>query len=102
MLPPIQDSTNPPIARNESQTIEVGGNDAFFHLLLGSVMSDNEHDILTKFLKLKPHIFLYSETEFSYEIILDCYESLHKFGIVCQHGVEFVSFQLQGEAKQWC
>ncbi len=31
--------------------------------------------------------------------ILDCYEMLHKFGIVLQHEVEFLSFQLQGEAK---
>lgn len=36
-----------------------------------------------------------------YEFILDCYERLHKLGIVHQNGVKIVAFQLQGEAKQW-
>ena len=35
------------------------------------------------------------------EFFLDCYERLHKLGIVHQHGVEFVNFELQGEDKQW-
>lgn len=30
---------------------------------------------------------------------IDYYERLHKLGIVHQHGAEFLTFQLQGDAK---
>lgn len=109
MISPTQAPVNPHVANNEPKLVWDRGNDAFFHLLLGSLMTGNERDMLTdnervmltKFLKLKPPIILCSKIEGVYEFIVDLYERLHKFGIIHQHGVESVSFKLQGEANQW-
>ena len=100
MLPFSLVHANSHVSSTAPKTVGNVGIDSFFRPLLGSVMTSNEHDMLTMFLKLKPLIFLGYEIEDAYGFILDCYEKLHKLGIVHQHGVEFVSFQLQGESME--
>lgn len=103
-IPMVQDAqtrSSAPVASTIPKMGGVLGSDSFFRPLLGPVMTDTQHDMQTKFMKLKLPMFYGSESVDAYEFILYCYERLHKLGIVHQHGVEFVTFQLQGEANQW-
>ena len=77
--------SNPPIAITFPKVGGTQGNDALLRLLLGPTMNCNEHEMLIKFLKLKPPMFHGFESEDSFEFILDFYERLLKLGIVHQH-----------------
>ncbi|XP_055814268.1 uncharacterized protein LOC129883677 [Solanum dulcamara] len=90
-----------PFVAADQPTNEVVGTDAFFRPLMSSVITSTEHNMLTKFLNIKHPVFHGTKNEDVYEFILNCYKRLHKLGIVYQHGVEFVTFQLEREAKQW-
>lgn len=43
----------------------------FLCLMLGPIMIMNEHDMLTKFLRMKPHTFIGFEIEDAFEFIVD-------------------------------
>lgn len=85
-------SHNTLTTKNSPRVSITGGKAAFFHPLLGNSMTGSEHEMLTKFLNLKPPVFSGSETEDAYNFILDYHIRLHKWCIVHQHRVDFVSF----------
>ena len=82
MLPSAQIPTNPLVGSTASKMGEMEIMMVFFHPLLGSMMTGNEHDMLTKFLNLKPLVLFGSKTEDAYDFILDFYEKMHKLDIV--------------------
>ena len=65
------------------------------------IMTNDQHELFSKFLKLKPPVFKGAESEDAYDFLVDYHELLHKMGIVERFGVEFVSYQFQGNAKMW-
>ena len=76
--------------------LEIG---TFPCLSTGPIMINDQHELFSKILKLKPPAFKGAESEDAYDFLVDCHELLHKMGIVERFGVEFVSYQFQGNAK---
>ena len=76
--------------------LEIG---MFPRLTTGPIMINDQHELLSKFLKLKPPVFKGAESEDVYDFLVDCHELLHMIGIVERFGVEFVTYQFQGNAK---
>ena len=56
--------------------------DMFPRLTTGSVMTSDQYELFTKFLKLKPPVFKSAESEDAYDFLVDCHELLHKMDIV--------------------
>ncbi|XP_069146932.1 uncharacterized protein [Solanum lycopersicum] len=79
-------------------SLEVG---TFPRLTTGPLMKSDQHELFTKFLKLKPPVFKGAESEDAYDFLVDCLELLHKMDIVEQIVVEFVTYKFQGNAKMW-
>ena len=78
--------------------LEIG---TFPRLTTGPIMTNDQHELFSKFLKLKPPVFKGAESEDAYDFLVYCHELLHKMGIVERFGVEFVTYQFQGNAKMW-
>ena len=60
-------------------------------LTIGPIRTNDQHELFSKFLKLKPPVFNGAESEDAYDFLVDCHELLHKMGIVERFGVEFVT-----------
>ena len=54
--------------------------DTFPRLTTGPIMTNDQHDLFSKFLKLKPPVFKGAESEDAYDFLVDCHELLHKIG----------------------
>lgn len=68
--------------------------EAFPYSILRHIMIKTKHDVLTMFLNMKPPIFIFLKTEKILSSLLLFYERMNTMGIVEQHGVEFLTFQL--------
>ena len=64
----------------------------FPRLTTGSIMTGDQHELFTRFFKLKPPVFKGAESEDAYDFLVDCHELLRKMGIVERFGVEFVTY----------
>ena len=86
------------VAPRMDASLEIG---TFPRLTTGPIMTSDQHELFSKFLKLKPPVFKGSESEDAYDFLVDCHELLHRMGIVKWFGVEFVTYQFQGSTKMW-
>ena len=48
----------------------------FPRLTIGPIMTSDQHELFTKFLKLKPPVFKGAESEDVYDFLVDCHELL--------------------------
>ncbi|TMW95716.1 hypothetical protein EJD97_008446, partial [Solanum chilense] len=71
-------------------SLEIG---MFPRLTTGPIMTNDQHELFSKFLKLKPPVFKGAESEDAYDFLVDYHALLHKMGIVERFGVEFVTYQ---------
>ena len=67
------------VAPRMDASLEIG---TFSRFTTGPIMTSDQHEVFSKFLKLKPPIFKGAESEDAYDFLVDCHELLHKMGIV--------------------
>ena len=93
--PSVFSLPTPPAPRMDA-SLEIG---TFPRLNTGPIMTNDQHELFTMFLKFKPPVFKSAESEHAYDFLVDCHELLYKMGIVEQFGVEFVTYQFQGKCQ---
>ena len=67
------------VAPRMDASLEIG---TFPHLTTGPIMTNIQHELFSKLLKLKPPVFKGAEFEDAYDFLVDCHELLYKMGIV--------------------
>ena len=67
------------VAPRMDASLEIG---TFPRLTTGPIMTNDQHELFSKFLKLKPPVFKGVESEDAYDFLVDCHELLQKMGIV--------------------
>ena len=77
------------VASRMDASLEIG---TFPWLTTGPIMTSDQHELFSKFLKLKPPVFKGFEYGDAYDFLVDCHELLHKMDIVDGFGVEFVTY----------
>ena len=86
------------VAPRMDASLEIG---TFPRLTTSPIMTSDQHELFSKFWKSKTPVFKGAESEDTYDFLVDCHELLHKMVIVERFGVEFVTYQFQGNAKLW-
>ena len=81
-VPEVQHAAT--VAPHMDASLEIG---TFLGLTIGPIITRDQHELVTKFLKLKPPVFKGAESEDAYDFLVDCHELLHKMGIVERFGV---------------
>ena len=76
-VPGVQHATA--VAPRMDASLEIG---MFPRLTTGPTMTSHQHELFSKFLKLKPPVFKGAESVDAYDFLVDCHELLHKMGIV--------------------
>lgn len=70
------------------------------HLVNMFSMTIDEQKMFEKFRLMNPPTYTGDLTEDANEFIVSCHERLHNLGLVESHGVDYITFQMTGSAKQ--
>ena len=88
LAPPMFSAPTPPVSEVQHAATMAPRMDAsldigtFPCLTTGPIMTNDQHELYTKFLKLKPPVFKGAESEDAYDFLVYCHELLHKMDIV--------------------
>lgn len=63
-------------------------------------MTDNEHGLFHKFMKIKPLVLQGTESKNAFKFLIDFHECMYNMDMVERYVVQCLCFQLQAKAKQ--